>query len=81
MAARYEYLVCMVQQDRVTFVNNSWMGGEAPADAVESLERCPRAAEYLQTAGNEGWELVTAVDRSQAEGQPLQVLYLKRVRQ
>ncbi len=64
MSNSFEYQVCEVKDDRVTFVNGMWQGDRPLEDEerpAESLESCPKVWEYLARAGSEGWELVSAV--------------------
>ena len=78
--AQYEYQVCQIQQSRVTFVNNLWIG-QVPyshPDSQEALNSCPQVWDFLNQAGVEGWELVAATTRTQDEGDIVDVLYLKR---
>jgi hypothetical protein len=77
---QYEYLVCQVQQSRVTFANGQWLG-EVPQSASniqEAFASCPEVWEHLNQAGAEGWKLVTATTRIQDSGQIVDVLYLRR---
>ena len=59
----FEYLVCQTQWGHVTFVNNEWQGTihYETADQDAAYKSCPIIWEYLNRAGAEGWELVTAV--------------------
>lgn len=82
--ARFEYCVCQVQEDRVTFVNHQWVGS-GPMDVnkpAESLALCAHSFEYLNAAGSQGWELVSVVSHAAggnaASGQRVLYLYLKR---
>ena len=67
---RFEYLVCMAQEGRVTWVNGQWIGTKQPADysEKEALASCPRLWEFLEQKGTEGWELV-AVNAEVAKGE------------
>ncbi|MBN1659647.1 MAG: hypothetical protein JXA93_14670 [Anaerolineae bacterium] len=80
MADRFEYRVCQVQNSRVTFENGVWAGHVKPerAPAQAAFESCPEAWAYLNGAGAEGWELVSAATRVQEEKQVIDVLYLCR---
>jgi hypothetical protein len=80
MAQSYEYQVCNVQYGRVTFVNGTW-NGTMPmgSDTSASLESCPNVWDYLQSAGRDGWELVSVITHPQETKEAaLDVLYLKR---
>ncbi len=92
MSRQFEYLVCRVNFQRVTFVNDAWQGKDVPESERkdEVVQSCPAVWEYLQLAGSEGWELVSAVDSSftapkasagtfkAADPIPFQLLFLKR---
>lgn len=46
---------------RVTFVNGRWQGLQIEGAAAETLyNSCPMVWEYLEAAGRDGWELVSA---------------------
>ena len=92
MRKRFEYQVCRVNFHRVTFVNETWQG-VASAESerkTEDIQSCPAVWDYLQRVGQEGWELVGAVNASvaspegprtifkNAEQVPYQFLFLKR---
>ena len=80
MKATYEYQVCLVQQSRVTFADGAW-AGEVPQDQGDiqaAFNSCPAVWDYLARAGADGWELVAANSRTEAGGQPVEILYLKR---
>jgi hypothetical protein len=81
MSQQYEYRVCAMQNGRITFVNGEWQGTLSPNtdDPNDALETCPAVWVYLQQAGLEGWELVSALNQPLPEVQ-LQTLFLKRVR-
>ena len=81
MFEEFEYQVCRVQFSRVTFVNGSWQGTIKPTEASQdrAMGTCPYVWDYLQQAGQDGWELVAALDHS-FEGNNWQVLFLKRKR-
>lgn len=76
--ARFEYMICSAQLMRITFVNGKWQG-ELPPDAAGALDSCPNLLEFLEEAGESGWELVS-VTSDKAAGQDifLATLYLKR---
>jgi hypothetical protein len=84
VARGFEYLVCLSQAGKVTFVNNQWQGhatGNQDIMEVRELmyDTCPDLSEFLQKAGREGWELVAAY----AVALPNAVqekLFLKRLR-
>ena len=76
--AQFEYLVCSVQQNYVTFVNGRWQGKLSP-QTPGALETCPKLWSFLQEVGNAGWELVSVT--TEGENDPdstLTTLYLKR---
>lgn len=79
MTKVYEYQVCAMQNGRVTFVNGEWQGAIAPEseDPNQALSTCPAVWQYLQEAGQEGWELVSALNQP-LEDVHLQTLFLKR---
>ena len=74
--AQFEYLVCTAQLMHLTFINGQWQG-ERPANSPGALESCPNLWEFLQEAGESGWELVTVTS---ARDDELTTLYLKRVK-
>ena len=78
---RYEYRACGVQQSRVTFVNGGWQGTVAPEtdDTTTAINSCPQVWDYLQGAGHDGWELVSAIAHDTKDGS-YEVLYLRRER-
>ncbi len=92
MSAAFEYQVCRVNFDRVTFVNGVWQGRDVPETQRKDadLQTCPAVWDYLQSAGQQGWELVSAAHSTyaapRAATNPLtplehiafQMLYLKR---
>jgi hypothetical protein len=51
---------------RVTFVNGHWQGLQVPVDADPATlhNSCPMVWEYLDSAGRDGWELVSTVTQS-----------------
>ena len=79
MPKKFEYRVCAMQNGRVTFVNGQWLGTIAPGtdDPNQALETCPVVWAYLQQAGEEGWELASAINQPLQDVQ-LQTLFLKR---
>jgi hypothetical protein len=77
---QFEYQVCQVQSAAVTFVNGVWQGDVPMAQLNEPQEisdHCPKVWEYLNLAGQQGWELV-AVSAEIFEHGRLELLYLKR---
>ena len=82
----FEYLVCQTQFSRVTFVNGAWQGAVAldSGDTQKALDSCPSMWDYLNLAGRDGWELVTAINSaiSSSETTPQLAcqLFLKRQR-
>lgn len=78
----FEYQVCQVQLSRVTFANGRWLGTvpQDHEDIQHAFNSCPTVWEYLDQAGAMGWELVTVTTRTEAQGQVMDVLYLKRPR-
>lgn len=81
-----EYLVCIVQSGRVTFVNGAWQGTVRldSGDTQAALDSCPQVWDYLNRAGADGWELVGAVNIGITHDQSMSPLssnlYLKRPR-
>ncbi|HEX8068504.1 MAG TPA: hypothetical protein VF546_01035 [Pyrinomonadaceae bacterium] len=64
MAKMYDYRVCQVQQQYVTFVNGEWQGRVPLAEAAAAADpfaSCPHTWDYLQRVGPDGWELVATV--------------------
>jgi hypothetical protein len=76
----FEYRVAQSQEGRITFVNGQW-AGRVPlpeaSRAAKPFESCDNLAEWLQTEGLHGWELVSVTVEA-AGGQNLTRLYLKR---
>jgi len=81
MNKRIEFRVCQVQNTRITFVNGEWQGGKPlAADRVdESLQSCSMEWDFLQAAGDDGWDLV-AVAQGIGGDTNARVLYLRRER-
>lgn len=79
MTKQYEYRVCAMQNGRITFVNGQWQGTIAPGtdDPNEALNTCPVVWAYLQQAGQNGWQLVSAINQP-LEDVHLQTLFLMR---
>jgi hypothetical protein len=81
---QYEYLVCLVQTGRVTFVNGDWQGTIQfnTTDTQAALDSCPQVWDYLNLAGSEGWELIGAVNIGITHGKDMSSissnLFLKR---
>ncbi|MCF7975593.1 MAG: hypothetical protein K9N55_17385 [Phycisphaerae bacterium] len=88
VSRQFEYRVCTVQFSRVTFVNAVWMGKVQIADGnadVIVVNSCPMMYEYLQDAGNDGWELVACLSQrsgvnSNMSDDTTQTLFLKKER-
>ena len=73
---QFEYMVCTAQLMHITFVNGEWQGTHAP-DTSGALESCPILWEFLQEAGESGWELVVV---NSSKNDELTTLYLKRLK-
>jgi hypothetical protein len=84
MAKTFKYRVCQVQLARVTFVNGHWQGLQVPENSnpAELYNSCPMVWEYLDSAGRDGWELVTSAAQGLShapEGsQTTNLLFLKK---
>lgn len=79
MAPRWEYQVWVVGENRVQWVNGRW-NGSRPLDTSrqdETLQSCPLVWDFLQRAGEAGWELTGTAS---SPGNHAAVLYLKRPR-
>jgi len=65
----------------VTFVNGEWQGARPmnAANADESLQSCPLEWNYLQSAGDDGWQLVS-VAQGVGNDPNARILYLRRDR-
>ncbi|MFL6228695.1 MAG: hypothetical protein ACJ741_07940, partial [Pyrinomonadaceae bacterium] len=64
MARRFEYRVCNVQQGHVTFVDGVWQGSVPLAQVAgetDPFKYCLDVWDYLRLAGEDGWEMITAV--------------------
>ncbi|PWH11730.1 MAG: hypothetical protein DDG60_16915 [Anaerolineae bacterium] len=72
---RFEYRLCQVQFNRVTFVNGEW-AGTLPPNHEKALETCRWIWDYLNKAGAEGWQMSGALMMS--EDNNAQILYLMR---
>ena len=84
MAHSYEYLVCLSQAGKVTFVNDDWQGGvtgrqNVPEVRQQMYDSCPDLTTFLRQAGSEGWELVAAYAVQHASAVQ-EKLILKRAR-
>jgi hypothetical protein len=59
---QYEYLVCLVQQGKVTWVNGEWAGTVIPSspgsNSAAALGSCPHTWSFLNEKGGDRWELV-----------------------
>jgi len=65
VARGFEYMICVSQYQKVTFVNGEYQGRfsgqQVVAEVSERMyDSCPGLLEYLQHVGAEGWELVSA---------------------
>ena len=65
MAGKFEYLVCISQCMKVTFINGEYQGrirgGQPVVEARERMyDSCPDLCAFLQRVGEGGWELVAA---------------------
>lgn len=72
---RFEYRICQVQYNRVTFVNGEW-AGTLPPNHEKAAEGCPWAWEYLNKMGADGWQMTGALMMSESNN--AQILYLMR---
>ena len=84
MAKTYKYRVCQMQMSRVTFVNGLWQGLQIheEADQAQLYNSCPMIWEYLESAGRDGWELVTTAAQAVTYGEianTTNLLFLKKV--
>ena len=82
---QFDYRVCTVQFDRVTFVNGVWIGKVQfrEGNTDKAVLSCPLIHEYLQDVGNDGWELVACVSQrsgvnSNVSEDTTQTLFLKK---
>ncbi|HMF57194.1 MAG TPA: hypothetical protein VK619_12705 [Pyrinomonadaceae bacterium] len=80
----FEYIVCLMQSSRITFVNGEWQG-TLPFNSTDSqaaLDSCPWVWDYLASAGASGWEMVAAtsigINNSQDMSPMSSNLFLKR---
>ena len=79
MAKTFKYRVCQTQAARVTFVNGRWQGLQVAEEAgpAQLYNSCPMVWEYLESAGRDGWELVSVVPQPDAAG-AANLLFLKK---
>jgi hypothetical protein len=75
----FKYRVCQTQAARVTFVNGRWQGLQVAEEAgpAQLYNSCPMVWEYLESAGRDGWELVSVVPQADAAGAS-HLLFLKK---
>lgn len=82
MAKTFKYRVCQTQMARVTFVNGHWQGLQVPEESnpTELYNSCPMVWEYLESAGRDGWELVTVSSQTDGMGSSTgaNLLFLKK---
>ena len=72
---RYEYLVVLMENDRIVTANGHWQG-ELERDADRAEDSCPSLFAYLEEAGAQGWELVALDPEDKGSAR----LYFKRSR-
>ena len=79
MAKTFNYRVCQAQAARVTFVNGRWQGLQVADEGnpAQLYNSCPMVWEYLESAGRDGWELVSVVPQSDAPG-AASLMFLKK---
>jgi hypothetical protein len=83
VAKTFKYRVCRVERTHVTFVNGHWQGLQIPEDSSpeELYNSCPMVWDYLEAAGKDGWELVTASAQAATYGEvgsAASLLFLKK---
>ena len=83
-AKKINYLVCNVQDAKVTWVNGEWVGkvSFSSASPEEALMSCPDVWDFLNEKGAGGWDLTTvdsSVLRSGDGETRFSTLYLKRL--
>lgn len=83
MSRIFKYRVCQTQMGRVTFVNGRWLGLQIENASADTLyNSCPLVWDYLESAGREGWELVTAAAHALNQGVDISnttnLLFLKK---
>jgi hypothetical protein len=78
----FKYRVCQAQMARVTFVNGHWQGLQVAeqSNPTELYNSCPMVWEYLESAGREGWELVSVASQIDGIGSSgaANLLFLKK---
>ena len=84
MIRPFEYLVCMSQCMKITFVNGEYQGrvrGQQQVAEVQErmYDSCPDLCAYLQQVGAAGWELVAAYTVPFPDG-TVEMLIFKRQR-
>ncbi len=65
-----EYIVASDQQGKVAFANGEWISpfqGQQPS--ADDLQSCPEPHDFLNAKGAEGWDLVSVVVKTTADGQ------------
>lgn len=83
---KFEYRVCQIQLNRVTFVNGQWQGTkDYDVDDYDTVSKsCPEVWDYLSLAGDEGWELVTTssntIIQDNQYSQVVTNIFLKRIK-
>ena len=82
MARGFEYLICVSQCMKVTFVNGEYQGRfhgrQVVAEVSERMyDSCPDLCAFMQRVGSGGWELVAAYAVPFPEG-PIEKLIFKR---
>lgn len=80
MGRKYQYQQLNMQYGRIIYVNGQWNGSVYPNkdNEKEALQSCPYTWEYLDKAGADGWELISAVNQTIKENQEMQLLFLKK---
>ena len=80
MTRMYDYRVCQVQQQYVTFTNGEWQGRVPLAEAAgasDPFASCLKVWDYLQRVGPDGWEVVAVIGHTTNETS-YDVIYMKR---
>jgi len=72
----FRYEVWYVQDDRVTFINGKWQGGDSKP-AIESFSHCPLVWDALNKRGKEGWRLIATSNLGENH-QKSEKLYLEK---
>jgi hypothetical protein len=77
---RFEYQVCYGVADRITFANGTWLGADIPESKrkQEDIQTCPLMWEHLNSAGIEGWELLTVLETPSGRGGAVRTYFLQR---